>query len=168
MFSNTQVTRKIVWPLRGLTKDKVERYIVGAKLESESTKVVFGNNITEWYVQLLFIHRKESTNVPCRSLRVYFAGRAQKDGEVDSAIFLCLNRASSKVFKINYTLGIVCRNGNKEVQYDMSGESFKCTSRGAVITREGLIDSKQGYLIDGKLTIYCHVRTFILTSKAYF
>lgn len=48
-FQENQVYKKIVWRLDNMTKEKIEAYQLGERLDSPSGEIRFGDNIVEWY-----------------------------------------------------------------------------------------------------------------------
>lgn len=74
--------------------------------------------------------------------------------------FLCLNRAESRNFKTKFTLGIAGKNGDAEIELEEPGESFKLGRGTSLLMRAEFFNLNLGYLIDGKVTLYCKVTDF--------
>lgn len=85
------------------------------------------------------------------------------------AFYLRLKEASSKNFKINFTLGISGRNGNKEKDFEIAGESLD-NGYGTpyLLKQRDLFNPALEYLVDGEMTIYCQVSDFYCQSELLF
>lgn len=103
-----------------------------------------------------------------RYLNFYPGGYNVQKYKNSISLFLSLKGADSKSFNTSFILGITGKNGNEEVKCEWPGESFS-TGHGTtnLLTRADFLNPELGYLVDGKVTLYCKVSDLISKSKYF-
>lgn len=90
-------------------------------------------------------------SVPCGRSEADPGGRSEAEKDY-ICLYLKLKGAASRSFKANYTMGIVGKNEDTDVEGEWTGESFKNDwGKVVLLERSDFLDLNLGYLVDGEL-----------------